>query len=157
MRKSLLLAALCALATLVLAPAALAQDDLNCDDFATQAQAQAELNINPSDPNNLDANNNGVACEDSGLPAGTSSVTPSSTTSASASTSPSASSSATSSATSSASASSTASATTTASASASASASALAETGGVVSPLAIAPLALLIGGGLLAAGILRRN
>lgn len=37
--------------------------DLNCDDFATQAEAQANLDANPSDPNNLDGNNDGVACE----------------------------------------------------------------------------------------------
>jgi len=37
--------------------------NLNCDDFATQAEAQANLDANPSDPNGLDRNNNGVACE----------------------------------------------------------------------------------------------
>ncbi len=47
---------------------AFAQDDLDCDDFATQAQAQAALT--PGDPNNLDADNDGIACETSGLPAG---------------------------------------------------------------------------------------
>ncbi|MFC8722633.1 excalibur calcium-binding domain-containing protein, partial [Kitasatospora sp. NPDC057198] len=49
-----------------LAPAA---DTKNCSDFATQPQAQAELNADPSDPNHLDADNDGIACED--LPAGT--------------------------------------------------------------------------------------
>jgi Tol biopolymer transport system component len=34
--------------------------DLDCADFATQQEAQAELE---SDPSNLDADNNGVACE----------------------------------------------------------------------------------------------
>jgi hypothetical protein len=43
--------------------------DLNCADFATQAEAQAVLDADPSDPNNLDADNDGVACED--LPGGT--------------------------------------------------------------------------------------
>lgn len=37
--------------------------DLNCSDFGSQAEAQATLNADPSDPNRLDANNNGVACE----------------------------------------------------------------------------------------------
>lgn len=37
--------------------------DKDCADFATQAQAQAELNKNPSDPNRLDADNDGYACE----------------------------------------------------------------------------------------------
>jgi hypothetical protein len=37
--------------------------NLNCDDFPTQAAAQAVLDQDPSDPNGLDGNNNGVACE----------------------------------------------------------------------------------------------
>jgi Excalibur calcium-binding domain len=37
--------------------------DLNCADFATQQEAQAELERNPSDPKNLDADGDGVACE----------------------------------------------------------------------------------------------
>ena len=37
--------------------------DLNCADFATQQEAQAELERHPSDPNNLDADGDGVACE----------------------------------------------------------------------------------------------
>ena len=45
--------------------------DLNCDDFATQAEAQAVLAADPSDPNNLDADNDGQACES--LPSGSSS------------------------------------------------------------------------------------
>jgi hypothetical protein len=37
--------------------------DLDCGDFATQQQAQAALERNPSDPNRLDADNDGEACE----------------------------------------------------------------------------------------------
>ena len=37
--------------------------DLDCSDFATQAEAQAVLVSNPSDPNNLDQDNDGIACE----------------------------------------------------------------------------------------------
>jgi micrococcal nuclease len=37
--------------------------DLDCADFATQQQAQAALERNPSDPNNLDADYDGEACE----------------------------------------------------------------------------------------------
>lgn len=48
-------------AALPLAGTAFAQDR-NCDDFAGQADAQAALT--PGDPENLDANDNGVACED---------------------------------------------------------------------------------------------
>lgn len=69
MRRLLLLAALCMVAALVFAPAALAQQDLNCSDFATQPEAQAELDADPSDPNGLDGNDNdGIACES--LPSG---------------------------------------------------------------------------------------
>lgn len=51
-----------------LAPSLLAQDseDLDCDDFATQAEAQAVFDQDPSDPNNLDADNDGQACERGG-------------------------------------------------------------------------------------------
>ena len=38
--------------------------DLDCADFATQQEAQAELARDPSDPNNLDADNDGIACEE---------------------------------------------------------------------------------------------
>jgi hypothetical protein len=52
------------------APAAPTQDPtspnggLRCADFATQADAQAALDQNPSDPYDLDPNHNGVACEE---------------------------------------------------------------------------------------------
>ncbi|MET9907724.1 excalibur calcium-binding domain-containing protein [Streptomyces sp. NPDC006476] len=46
------------------AVAAHAQNNLNCSDFATQEDAQAEFNRDPSDPNRLDADNDGIACED---------------------------------------------------------------------------------------------
>lgn len=42
--------------------------DLNCDDFTSQAEAQANLKANPSDPNGLDRNNNGQACESTVYP-----------------------------------------------------------------------------------------
>lgn len=37
--------------------------NLNCDDFDTQEEAQANLNANPSDPNGLDRDNDGQACD----------------------------------------------------------------------------------------------
>ena len=40
-----------------------ADGDLNCDDFASQAEAQAQLETDPGDPNDLDEDNNGIACE----------------------------------------------------------------------------------------------
>ena len=53
-RTTLLLAAAIALA--LTAPAAFAQaNDQNCDDFASQAEAQAHLEADPSDPDGLDA------------------------------------------------------------------------------------------------------
>jgi hypothetical protein len=50
----------------LLAIPAAAQDDLNCDleDFDSQAAAQAELERDPSDPNRLDADDDGIACEE---------------------------------------------------------------------------------------------
>ena len=52
-------------------PSAQAQDTLNCSNFASQADAQAELRRDPSDPNGLDGppgpayeGIQGVACED---------------------------------------------------------------------------------------------
>lgn len=37
--------------------------DVDCADFATQAAAQAHLRANPSDPDRLDADHDGIACE----------------------------------------------------------------------------------------------
>ncbi len=68
MKKLLFLAVLGMLTMLVAAPA-FAQDDLNCSDFATQEEAQAEFDADTSDPNGLDGDNDGLACEDS-LPSG---------------------------------------------------------------------------------------
>lgn len=39
------------------------QTDLDCADFASQAEAQAEFDKDTTDPNNLDADNDGIACE----------------------------------------------------------------------------------------------
>jgi hypothetical protein len=39
--------------------------DRDCADFATQAEAQAVLMADPSDPERLDADSDGIACEDS--------------------------------------------------------------------------------------------
>jgi Excalibur calcium-binding domain len=44
--------------------------DLDCSDFATQAEAQAVFDATPGDPNRLDADNDGIACET--LPGGAS-------------------------------------------------------------------------------------
>src|SRR3954447_17039316 len=55
----LLTAALC----FVFPGIAHAQDDQNCSDFATQQAAQDHFNQDTSDPDNLDADNDGIACE----------------------------------------------------------------------------------------------
>lgn len=38
-------------------------DDIDCADFQTQAEAQAELERDPTDPFTLDTDSDGVACE----------------------------------------------------------------------------------------------
>ena len=42
--------------------AAAQDDDLDCVDFTTQEEAQAELDADDTDPNNLDPNGDGIAC-----------------------------------------------------------------------------------------------
>lgn len=37
--------------------------DIDCADFETQRAAQAQLDRDPSDPNTLDSDSDGVACE----------------------------------------------------------------------------------------------
>jgi hypothetical protein len=50
-------------------PSASGQQDLNCDDFATQEEAQAVYDQDRSDPHGLDGDDNdGIACEN--LPSG---------------------------------------------------------------------------------------
>jgi hypothetical protein len=58
---------------------AAAQDAFNCTDFTYQEDAQAVFDRDPSDPNNLDDDNDGIACED--LPSrGNGTTTPTGTT-----------------------------------------------------------------------------
>ncbi len=40
--------------------------DLDCPDFTSQEQAQGVYDSNPSDPNRLDADNDGIACDAAG-------------------------------------------------------------------------------------------
>ena len=51
-----------------------AHADLNCSDFPSQAAAQAELRRDPSDPNRLDADRDGIACESNRAPRDTTPV-----------------------------------------------------------------------------------
>lgn len=78
MKRFMLLAAMSALTMLVLTPAAFGQSrgpsgadgSYNCPDFDTQEQAQAFFDsAGAGDPNGLDADSDGQACEDS-LPSG---------------------------------------------------------------------------------------
>ena len=48
------------------APAPPSSGDSDCSDYASQLEAQAVLDGDPSDPNGLDANADGVACEELG-------------------------------------------------------------------------------------------
>jgi hypothetical protein len=43
-------------------------DAYNCPDFVSQADAQAVLRTDPSDPNRLDADSDGIACESNRAP-----------------------------------------------------------------------------------------
>lgn len=77
MRKLSLLTVLCMMGMLVYIPAAFGQSrgpsgadgSYNCPDFDTQEEAQAFFDQDPSDPDGLDADDDGQACEDS-LPSG---------------------------------------------------------------------------------------
>jgi hypothetical protein len=41
------------------------KDQYGCTAFSSQAEAQAVLRLSPKDPNNLDSNGNGIACDGS--------------------------------------------------------------------------------------------
>src|SRR6185312_10264895 len=62
-RHALTVAVLTVAGTLPLAGAAHAQPDRDCPDFASQAEAQEALDGSVGDPERLDANDDGVACE----------------------------------------------------------------------------------------------
>jgi LPXTG-motif cell wall-anchored protein len=56
-------------ALVVAAPGALAQaGDQDCSDFPSQAAAQRHLRADPSDPDGLDADSDGIACESNPAP-----------------------------------------------------------------------------------------
>jgi hypothetical protein len=64
-RSTAAVAVLTAAVSLPLAGTASAAD-LDCADFPNQAAAQVVLDADPADPNRLDANDNGQACESYG-------------------------------------------------------------------------------------------
>jgi hypothetical protein len=45
-------------------PAEAQADQYDCESFGSQQSAQVELDRDPSDPNNLDPDGNGIACDD---------------------------------------------------------------------------------------------
>ena len=160
MRRLLLLTSLSLVVALVFTPAAVAQDLYDCADFATQAEAQGFLLA--GDPYGLDADNDGIACEE--LPGGsamtaTSTATATATATASPTATATASPTATATATVSPTATATASPTATATASPTASATALAGTGGPisVSGLSLIAAVLLLGSGVVSLALLRRS
>jgi hypothetical protein len=57
-------------------PAMAQADQYDCASFGSQESAQVELDSDPSDPNNLDSDGNGIACDD--YPYGTSTPAPTS-------------------------------------------------------------------------------
>lgn len=64
MRRALCTTAATATVVLALAGPALAQTaDRDCPDFATQAEAQAALDAVVGDPERLDSDDDGIACE----------------------------------------------------------------------------------------------
>jgi hypothetical protein len=60
----MMLAAMLAMVVAAAAVPAVAQEELDCGSFATQAEAQSAFDADPTDPNNLDADDDGFACED---------------------------------------------------------------------------------------------
>jgi hypothetical protein len=60
-----------AAATLPFSGTAIAQEDRDCPDFSSQPEAQQALDSRAGDPERLDADDDGIACEDQfGEPAG---------------------------------------------------------------------------------------
>ncbi len=133
MRRLVLLAGLCLMGALVVAPVALAQDLFDCGNFTTEEEAQTQLL--PGDPYGLDADNDGQACDS--LPSaggdGTAGPTTAEPTTAPPTAEP---------------------GTAPAAAQYDTTVTPLPETGGPVF-LALAPLALLVGGGLVALRLVR--
>jgi LPXTG-motif cell wall-anchored protein len=67
-RRFIHMALIAGVVLILAAPAALAQADTDCSDYPSQAAAQDALRADPSDPNGLDADNDGIACESNPAP-----------------------------------------------------------------------------------------
>lgn len=68
MKRRTLTVLLFGVALFAFASTAFAQADQDCADFDTQREAQAHYDADTSDPDRLDADNDGIACES--LPSG---------------------------------------------------------------------------------------
>jgi len=79
-RRTTAAAGVLVVAALSLGPGPASAADLDCSDFATQAEAQAALIAAPSDPNGLDTDDDGSACETLPGEAGAQAVTEDDTT-----------------------------------------------------------------------------
>jgi hypothetical protein len=79
-RRTTAAAAVLVAAALTVGPGPASAADLDCSDFATQADAQAALIAQPSDPNGLDTDDDGSACETLPGAAGTPAVAEDDTT-----------------------------------------------------------------------------
>ncbi len=64
MRRAFVVAAFSSLFVVLLAPTVWAQDELDCSDFETQDAAQLVLDQDATDPNLLDEDGDGIACEE---------------------------------------------------------------------------------------------
>ncbi|MFF0162620.1 excalibur calcium-binding protein [Streptomyces sp. NPDC005263] len=62
-RRTGAIGTLIALAAIVPSADTAHAQDLDCPDFTFQEEAQAVLNTDPSDPNRLDEDDDGIACE----------------------------------------------------------------------------------------------
>ena len=75
-RSTVAAAVLTAGFSVALAGTASAAPDRDCPDFASQAEAQAAFNAVPGDPERLDDDNDGIACESYTYAATPAAVTP---------------------------------------------------------------------------------
>ena len=76
MRRALLLAGLACALLITALPSPASAADRDCADFPTQGAAQAWLQAYPGDPDRLDGDSDGVACESLPCPCGAAAATP---------------------------------------------------------------------------------
>ena len=87
-RSTVAAAVLAAGFSVILPGTASAAADRDCPDFASQAEAQAAFDAVPGDPERLDRDNDGQACEEQTYPSAPAAVTPAPATGSQVSTRP---------------------------------------------------------------------